>query len=107
MKECIAERKLVFVQKGSAEGGELLIRIGRPYLVDPQKVNFRVSEDTAGCAVEFFGLEKEYIDQVYGADLLQALQLAADVEPKLKRLSEKYDLFFPTGEPYFGDEKPG
>ena len=103
----IAERRLTFAKKESAERGELLIRIGRPYLVNPQKVNFRIAEGTAGCTVELVGLETEYLDEVYGADLLQALQLAADVEPTLKRLSREYELFFPTGEPYFEEEEKG
>ena len=107
MKEWIAERTLVFVEKGSTERRELAIRIGCPYVVDPEKVNFQVSQGTAACAVEFVGLENEYLDQVYGADLLQALQLAADVDPTLKRFAKKYDFFFPTGEPYFEGEESG
>jgi hypothetical protein len=37
------------------------------------------------------------------ADSLQALPLAADVEPVLKRLSSRYDFYFPTGEGYFDE----
>ena len=44
---------------------------------------------------------------MYGADLLQALQLAADIEPILKRLSKNYELFFATGEPYVEGEELG
>ncbi len=45
----------------------------------------------------------EVLEEVaYGADTLQALHLAvSDVEPILKRIAKRNDLFFPDGEPYF------
>jgi hypothetical protein len=101
MTEWVAERKLLFSEKGSTDRRGLVIRIGRPYLVDPREVKFEVSEGAAACLVEITGLTSEFRDEVFGADLLQALQLASNVEPTLKRLSKKYDLYFPTGEPYF------
>jgi hypothetical protein len=69
--------------------------------VEASAVNFAVDEDTAGCVVSINGLPEEIIETYYGADLLQALQLAADIEPLIQRLSKKYDFFFPSGEPYF------
>jgi len=40
--------------------------------------------------------------EIYGADALQAIELASSsVEPFLRRLYKKYDLFYPSGEPYF------
>jgi hypothetical protein len=104
MKDCIAERRLLFSLKDGHERKELIIRIGAPYLVEEGTVNFPVGEGTAGCSVDFDGLPAENLEDVYGADLLQALQLAADVEPTLERLSKKYDFYFPTGEPYFDPE---
>ncbi len=101
MTKWIAERKLLYAPKGSTERKDLIIRIGQPYLVESGSVNFPIAEGTASCSVEFYGIEEEYLDEVYGADLLQALQLAADVEPTLKRLNEKYEFYFPNGEPYF------
>ncbi len=105
MTKWIAERRLQYAPKGSTERKDLIIRIGQPYLVESGSVNFTVAEGTAGCSVEFCGIDAEYLDEVYGADLLQALQLAADVEPTLKRLSNKYDLYFPGGEPYFDSDE--
>ena len=55
------------------------------------------------CTVEFDGLPDETLGDTYGADSLQALQLAADIEPVLKRLSHRYDFYFPTGEGYFDE----
>ena len=102
MTEWIAHRKLLYSPKGNLKRNELLIRIGKPYRPNRESVGFPIDEDVAGCLVEFVGLDKEFCLDTYGADSLQALQLAADVEPMLRRLSEEYDLFFPDGEPYFG-----
>lgn len=101
MKDFIAERRIDFAHKGSEKRKELIIQIGRPEIVDPEKVNFPVTDCTAVCMVEFIGFGKEYLYPTYGADLLQALQLASDVEPTLKRFTDKYDFFFQSGEPYF------
>jgi hypothetical protein len=38
-----------------------------------------------------------------GADSIQALQLAVDVDRVLRRLSKHYDFYFPTGEAYFDE----
>ena len=104
MKETpIAERHLVFSEKGKSERKPLVIRIFAPRAGDPASVSFQVAPGTAFCAVEFDGIPDETLGDTYGADSLQALQLAADVEPVLKRLSSKYDFYFPTGESYFDE----
>ncbi len=48
-------------------------------------------------------MPNETLGGVYGADSLQALQLAVDIEPILKRLSNRYDFFFPNGDGYFDE----
>jgi hypothetical protein len=48
-------------------------------------------------------MSEEPVGDTYGADSLEALQLAADTEPILKILSERYDFYFPTGEGYFDE----
>ena len=53
--------------------------------------------------VQFDGIPEKAQGDNYGADSLQALQLAADIEPVLKRLSKRYDFYFPTGEGYFDE----
>ncbi len=101
MTNCVAERRLFFSPKGVDERSELIVQIHQPYLVTQEMVSFRVAENTGGCRVVIVGFPENFEEVTYGADTLQALQLAADVEPLLKRLSKNYDLFFPTGEPYF------
>lgn len=97
----IAVRHLLFSAEGESERKPLVIRLFAPRLVDPASVSFQVAPGTAVCTVEFDGIPDETLGDTYGADSLQALQLAADIEPVLKRLSKRYDFFFPTGEGYF------
>ena len=104
MKTWIAERKLTYTLKGENKKQNLTIRIGKPYLLVEGMVNFQFHEGAAGCSVEFDGIDDGYADEVYGADSLQALQLASDIDGILKNLSKKYDFYFPDGEPYFDDE---
>jgi hypothetical protein len=99
----IAERHLLFCVKGESERRPLVIRIFAPQPVDPATVSFKVTPGTAVCTVEFDGIPNETLGDTYGADSLQALQLAADIEPALKRLSNRYDFYFPTGEGYFDE----
>jgi hypothetical protein len=99
----IAQRKLLFSKKGQPERKPLVIRIYAPRPVEPGSVLFRADQETASCLVEFDGIPDAALGDTYGADSLQALQLAADVEPTLKRLSLHYDFYFPTGEGYFDE----
>ena len=102
-KTLIAERRLLFSAKGESERKPLVIRIFAPRPVDPASVSFQVAAGTAACTVEFDGIPDETLGDTYGADSLQALQLAADIGPVLKRLSKRYDFYFPTGEGYFDE----
>ena len=101
MSNYIAERQLHYTINGSEARKDVSVRIGHPYIVKEGTVNFPVDEYTAGCTVEIVGLPEEFSETTYGAYLLQALQLSADIEPVLKRLSKKYTFYFITGEPYF------
>jgi hypothetical protein len=105
MKSVIAERKLLYSLAGSEIRNEFSIGIGVPYIVQEGMVDFSVGADGCyGCDISLQGLN-EKCGEVYGADSLQAIDLASSaVEPFLKRLSSKYDLFYLSGEPYFDDE---
>tara|TARA_R110002096_G_scaffold317112_1_gene511570 strand:- start:279 stop:644 length:366 start_codon:yes stop_codon:yes gene_type:complete len=100
----IAERRLHWAPKGQSERLEFTIRIGAPTVVEPGSVEFPVNEATGACRREYHGFPVKINDTIYGADVLQALQLAVDVDSTLKRFSDRYDFFFPTGEPYFASE---
>jgi hypothetical protein len=99
----IAERHLLFSPKDESQRKSLVIRVFAPRPVDPASVSFEVAEGTSVCTVEFDGIPEETRGETYGADSIQALQLAAGIEPVLKRLSKRYDFYFPTGEGYFDE----
>ena len=103
MEQFIAERKLLYSLKSSDVQKEFFVRLGAPYHVEEGTVDFSVGkEGCSGCHIEIVGLDETY-PEVYGADSLQALSLATSaIESFLKRLQKKYDLYWLTGEPYFG-----
>ena len=100
VKKTIAERELLYSLKDSPIRKRLVIKVSAPYLVDESMVNFKFDPGTSGCTIEFDGLPEGNID-VHGVDTLHALKLATDVEPYLKGLEKKYDLYWSSGEPYF------
>ena len=98
MDKVIAERKLMYARKGDAVLTEMTIKIGIPYW----------SDEVAYCPLEFEGLfDTQELSNAPGADLIQALQLAANVDYFLEKLSAKYDFYWPTGEPYFDNQGEG
>lgn len=102
-EKIIAERHLCYSLKGKSDKIPFVIRISEPYLLDKNRVDFPIEEGFAGCDVLVIGVDEGlHSDNVYGADSLQALHLASNVEPILERLQKKYDIFFTDGEPYFG-----
>jgi hypothetical protein len=98
----IAERKLLYSQKGSDLRRPFCIRIGLPYVVTDDMVGYPVGEGVAGCAIRIEGLDRELPD-VYGADSVQAVNIASNLEPFLNRLQKEYDIFWASGEPYFDE----
>ena len=103
MKNPIAERELLYSLKGGATRQKLVVRISAPYLVDEGMVKFKFDPGTAGCTIEFDGLPEGLTEEVFGADSVQALALAADIDPYLRGMRKKFDFFWLSGEPYFDD----
>lgn len=91
MKSCIAERHLIAKSKTDGSNKDVVVRIGTPYWV--------VDGEVGGCPVEYSGLLETYADRK-GIDLLQALQIAADVNSVLEAMSDEFDFFWPSGEAY-------
>jgi len=97
-----AARHLLYSVIGESKRHNLTIRIVGPYLLTPGSVGFEFDEGTAGCDIEFDGLPQKTIS-VYGADTLQALQLAVDIDPYLRGLSRTYEFFYDNGDSYLDD----
>ncbi|WP_162932419.1 hypothetical protein [Solimonas sp. K1W22B-7] len=103
MKSYLAKRDLLYSLKGQKIRHQFSVGIREPYLLTEGSVNFIFDPGTAGCTIEFEGLPERPIE-VYGADTLQAVELASNVEPYLSGLRKKYDIYWLSGEPYFEDE---
>ncbi|KRA51102.1 hypothetical protein ASD77_15875 [Pseudoxanthomonas sp. Root65] len=103
MTERIAERSLQYAVRGGGQRKDLVIRIFSPFIVPVGSVNFEVDGVVAGCRWELEGLPEKVSDTTYGADSVQALQLAANIDGVLAALRDKYDFYFRSGEPYFED----
>jgi len=103
MTKFIAERNLLYSKKGRDEKHKFVIRIGTPYTVNQDMVNFPIGEGLVGCHIETSGLDEEFAHEAYGVDGLQALEIASNIDPYLKRLSKKFDLFWPNGEAYYDE----
>jgi hypothetical protein len=99
MQNYIAERRLLYSSKGSNARKEFVIRIGAPYSVE-SVAGSPVVESCSACHVEIEGIDERY-SEVYGGDSIQAINLATNLGPFLRRLQKKYDLYWLSGEPYF------
>ena len=98
----IAERTLQYRASPGSELRTLVVRVLPPFLLKEGEVNFQFEPGAAGCIVRVEGLPEVIEEVAYGADTLQALYLAvSNVEPILKHVAKRTDLFFPDGEPYF------
>jgi hypothetical protein len=105
MTDSVAERTLQYRASTGGELQTLIVRVLPPFLLQEGQVNFPFQPGTAGCTVRIDGLPESLEEVTYGADVLQALELAVTgVEPMLKRVAKQHELFFLTGEPYFEDE---
>lgn len=83
------------------ERADFTIRIKGPYLLEKAKVDFNFDEGAAFCTIEFDGLGEGAIE-VTGIDGIHALALATDdLDKYLKGMCNRYEFFWPTGEPYF------
>lgn len=100
----IATRHLLYAPIGDPVKRPFAICVEAPFLLAEGFVDFAFREGTSGCSYRFEGLP-ERGDTAYGADRIQALELALqDIDAHLRRLRRKYEFYFPDDEePYFDD----
>ena len=91
MENFIAERRLIAESISDGERKNITIRIGIPYWIEEGEI--------AGCPVHYEGLFRSFNDRK-GADLLQALQLASNINVVLATASDEFNFYWQSGEPY-------
>jgi hypothetical protein len=99
-RQIIATREMLYSRIGETEKKKLVICITAPYFLAQASVPFTIHDGAAGCAIVFDGIPEDEIT-IHGADRIQALALAADIDPYLRGLRRKYEFYWETGEPYF------
>jgi len=98
----VATRELRYSKKGGSERTPLRIVVYRPTLLSSLGPSSHAGSEYAVCRVEFSGIdEPDFV--AHGADTLHALALAVDVDPILRAISRRYDLYFVSGEGYFDE----
>ena len=98
----IAERKLLYSPKGSSDRRPFTVRLSAPVLIGKETKSFPVDEGAASCTLQFDGLNEVSFD-VHGIDLIHALAQAANIDGYLRAMTNKYDFYWLSGEPYFDD----
>lgn len=91
MKNFIAERCLIAERIADGLRKDVAIRIGVPYWIE--------AGEEAACAVQFEGLPLSLSDR-RGVDLLQALQIASDIDVFLVAMEDEFKFYWRSGEPY-------
>jgi hypothetical protein len=103
----IASRKLQFTSRDNATRRDCTVGITAPREEAPREAIDGVRPDPlAVCEVVFDGLSLPAI-QVHGADSLQAIALAADIDTTLRGLEREHGLefFWDDGSAYFPQER--
>jgi hypothetical protein len=103
MKKFVAQRNLWFSRKGDENRRRVTIGIYAPVVVTDAEVQYPVDGTISKCRVEIDGLDEPGYE-IVGTDSLQAINLASSIENLIARLSDKYDFFWATGEPYFEED---
>jgi hypothetical protein len=98
----VAERRLLCSRKNSNLRAEVVFRLGSPRATKGLNSAGLADGEMFECEVGIAGLEAPSV-KYFGMDSVQALQLAADLDPLIRRLSIRYDFFWLTGEPYFDE----
>ena len=91
----------MYCVRGSSDRKPLVVQIYAPFDVEAGSVGFDIGEGASGCKYEIVGLPENVTDTVYGADSIQALQLAMAIDGPLSSFRDRYEFYFASGEPYF------
>jgi len=101
-KNFVMHRNLLYSLRGQSERLPFIVRIGAPRPLEAGTARFSFDAGAAACTVQLEGDVTTQVE-VHGIDSLHALSQALDIDPLLRGLSDKYDFYWATGEPYFDD----
>lgn len=101
MGKFIATRELLYSDKSDSDRRKFVVRVSSPYPIAEGTVNFEFHPGASVCEIEIDGLPEKFVEKVYGIDSVHALSLAINIDPYLKGLKKRYDLYWLSGEPYF------
>jgi hypothetical protein len=100
--DLVARRHLLFTTPDDATQRPCAIGITAPREVHTSSNDETLHDPLAACAIVFEGFDAPSIE-VHGADSLQALAMACDIDPYLRDLERRkgYEFFWDDGTVYF------
>lgn len=100
--DLVARRKLLFTTPDNATQRPCTIGITAPREVTTSRGDEELHDPLAACDIIFEGFDAPSIE-VHGADSLQALASACDIDPYLRDLERRkgYEFFWDDGTAYF------
>jgi hypothetical protein len=102
MAQLIAQRKLLYTSRDNNTPFPFTVGITAPREVATGTNDEALHDAMAACEIVFEGLDAPPIE-VRGADSLQAVAMACDIDPYLRGLERQhgYEIFWDDGSPYF------
>lgn len=104
MKPIIATRRLKYSNKKDKQLMDIEVKVSAPFQVPESEKQFD-SEHLCYCCIVYFinGHGQISKEKVYGADEVQAVHLASNIDGYIKIMSKSLDIYWLDGEPYFCD----
>ena len=102
----IAQRKLLYSSRDNAKPFPFTVGITSPRDVATGSNDEALHDAMSACDIVFEGLDAPPVE-VRGADSLQAIAIACDIDPVLRELERKfgYEFFWDDGSAYFPPSK--
>ena len=94
----IAERRLLVKDLETGSNFETKVLITEPATPDPSSVKFELEEGVMACGVRITAIDAEPV--YFGADGIQALELATNLNGFFSRFKSRYNFCYLDGEPY-------
>jgi hypothetical protein len=102
MAQLIAQRKLLYSSRDNAKPFPFTVGITPPREITAGSNDEALADAMSACDIVFDGLDAPPIE-VRGADSLQAVAMACDIDPYLRGMEKQYgyEFFWDDGSSYF------